>query len=244
MSLRWPPPLAHFAEGVAHLVWPPRCLACTIPTATDHFCAGCVAALTTDQPHRCTFCAGTVGPHADATNPCLRCPKAKYAFASAVRLGLYADAVRDAVLAMKQPAGELLASRLGELWATHRAAELLASSPQIVVPVPLHWRRRWSRGYNQAEELARGVARTLRLLLAAHALTRRRATDIQASQSATARWDNVKGVFAVRTPDAVRGLRVLLIDDVLTTGATCHNAAQALSAAGAAQVHVAVVAHR
>ena len=242
MSLRWR--LTQFAEGVAHLVWPPRCLACATPTSAAHFCAECVAALTTDAPHRCAFCAGTVGPHSDAAKPCLRCPKAKYAFGSAVRLGLYADAVRDAVLAMKQPAGELLASRLGELWATRRAAELLASSPQVVVPVPLHWRRRWSRGYNQAEELARGVARTLQLPLVAHALGRRRATDIQASQSATARWDNVKGVFAVRSADAVRGLRVLLIDDVLTTGATCHNAAQALSAAGAAQVHVAVVAHR
>ena len=145
---------------------------------------------------------------------------------------------------MKQPQGELLAYRLGELWAAHRRAELLASSPQVVVPVPLHWRRRWSRGYNQAEEVARGLAHALRLPLSAHALTRRRATEVQTHQSATARWDNVKGVFAARTPAAVRGLRVLLIDDVLTTGATCHNAALALSAAGAAQVHAAVVAHR
>jgi len=235
--------LIHFAEGVAHLVWPPRCLACAASTSADHFCPDCVLALTTDHPHRCVFCSGTVGPHADAARPCLRCPKAKYAFASATRLGLYADAVRDAVLSMKQPAGELLAFRLGELWATSRRAELLASSPQVVVPVPLHWRRRWARGYNQAEELARGLASTLGLPLAAHALGRR-ATESQAQQSATARWDNVKGVFAVRKPDAVRGVRVLLVDDVLTTGATCHNAAQALSVAGAAQVHVAVVAHR
>ena len=244
MSRRWPTLLSYFAEGVSHLVWPPRCLACTTPTAAEHFCADCVAALTTDHPHRCVFCAGNLGPHADAAKPCLRCPKAKYAFTSAVRFGLYADAVRLAVLAMKQPDGELLAFRLGELWATHRRAELLASSPQLVVPVPLHWRRRWSRGYNQSEELARGLAGTLGLPLAAHALSRPNAGEVQAHQSATARWDNVKGVFAVRSPDAVRGVRILLIDDVLTTGATCHNAALALSAAGAAQVHVAVVAHR
>ena len=244
MSRRWPTLLSHFAEGVSHLVWPPRCLACTTPTAAEHFCADCVTALTTDHPHRCAFCAGNLGPHADATKPCLRCPKAKYAFASAARFGLYADAVRLAVLAMKQPAGELLAFRLGELWATHRRAELLAGNPQVVVPVPLHWRRRWSRGYNQAEELARGLAATLGLPLVAHALSRRRATDVQAQQSAAARWDNVKGVFAARRPDAVRGLRVLLVDDVLTTGATAHNAALALLAGGAAQVRVAVVAHR
>ena len=244
MSRRWPNLLTHFSEGVTHLVWPPHCLACATTTAADHFCDDCATALTTDDRHRCAFCAGTVGPHADAEKPCLRCPKANFAFGSAVRLGLYAVALRDAVLTMKQPAGELLAFRLGELWATGRRAELLASSPQVVVPVPLHWRRRWSRGYNQAEEIARGLAKTLGLPLAAHALRRRQATESQTHQSATARWDNVKGVFAVRRPDAVRGLRVLLVDDVLTTGATCHNAAQALSAAGAAQVHVAVVAHR
>ena len=244
MSRRWPTLLSHFAEGVSHLVWPPRCLACATPTSAEHFCADCVTALTTDHPYRCAFCAGNLGPHADVTKPCLRCPKAKYAFGSAVRFGLYADAVRLAVLSMKQPDGELLAFRLGELWATHRRAELLASNPQVVVPVPLHWRRRWSRGYNQAEELARGLATTLGLPLAADALTRRRATDVQAQQSAAARWDNVKGVFAARRPDAVRGLRVLLVDDVLTTGATAHNAALALSAGGAAQVHVAVVAQR
>ncbi len=244
MSRNWPSVLSRFAEGVQHLVWPPRCLTCDAPTAADHFCTDCVSGLTTDHPYRCAFCAGTVGPHADATQPCLRCPKVKYAFGSAVRFGLYADAVRRAVLQMKQPDGELLAFRLGELWATHRRDELLATHPQVIVPVPLHWRRRWQRGYNQAEELARGLAATLRLPLAAHALRRQRATDLQANQSATARWDNVKDVFAVRSAAGVRGLRVLLVDDVLTTGATCHYAARALSQAGAAQVHAAVVAHR
>jgi len=244
MRPTWPTALSDFAEGVAHLVWPPHCLACAAPTAADHFCGDCVSALTTDHPHRCQFCAGTVGPHADAAGPCLRCAKSKFAFGSAVRFGLYADAVRRAVLAMKEPQGELLASRLGELWATHRRAELLATRPQVVVPVPLHWRRRWSRGYNQAEELARGLARALQLPLAARVLSRRRATELQTHQSATARWDNVKGVFAVRSPASVRGLRVLLVDDVLTTGATCHFAAAALLGAGAAQVHAAVVAHR
>ena len=131
-----------------------------------------------------------------------------------------------------------------DLQVLHRRAELLAARPQVIVPVPLHWRRWRRRGYNQAEELARGLARTLRLPLAAHALRRQRATDLQANQSATARWDNVKDVFAVRSAAGVRGLRVLLVDDVLTTGATCHFAAAALLGAGAAQVHAAVVAHR
>ena len=244
MSPVWPPAVARLVEGSAHLVWPPRCLACDAGTAADHFCANCVTALTADHPHKCRFCSANVGPHTDPVEKCPRCAKSKFAFASAVRLGLYGDAVRLAVLRMKQPEGELLAFRLGELWATHRRAELLASAPQVVVPVPLHWRRRWGRGYNQAEEVARGLARTLDLPMAAHALSRRKATDLQTHQSATARWDNVRDVFAVRRPADVRGLRVLLADDVLTTGATCHFAAQALLRAGAAQVQAAVVAHR
>ena len=229
MPISWPTAVNRLAEGALHLVWPPQCVNCGTPTRVEHFCPGCVAALTTDQPHHCRRCSGNVGPHADPAAACPRCEKWSYAFASAVRFGLYGGVLRDAVLRLKQPDGELLAFRLGELWATHRRSELLAASPQVVVPVPLHWRRRWSRGYNQAEEVARGLAKSLGLPLAASALSRRRATELQSEKSATARWDNVRDVFVASRPGDVRGLRVLLVDDVLTTGATCHYAALALS---------------
>jgi ComF family protein len=238
------PHLRELLRGTLDLVWPPRCLVCDAGVPAGHFCDACRLALTTDHPHRCRFCAGNVGPHADPTKPCLRCEKTPFAFASACRFGYYDGVLRLAVIRLKHTAGELLASRLGELWAESRRADLLACAPQVVVPVPLHWRRRWQRGYNQSEELARSLAATLGLPVVADALRRTRATDFQPALSATQRWANVKGVFSVRRPDMVRGLRVMLVDDVLTTGATCDAAAGALFAAGAAQVHVAVLSHR
>lgn len=91
----------------------------------------------------------------------------------------------------------------------------------VVVPVPLHWRRRLSRGYNQSEYLADGIARELGAKVDNQCVTRHHYNKSQASQSHHAeRWDNVEGIFRVNHPDRLRGKHLLLVDDVLTTGAT------------------------
>jgi ComF family protein len=102
-----------------------------------------------------------------------------------------------------------------------------------VVPVPLHWRRRWERGFNQAELLARGIARKWHIPLV-RVLRRMRHTPTQTSLSNTARRKNVAAAFACRR--AVVGRRILLVDDVLTTGATAAACAAALRRSGAARV--------
>lgn len=91
----------------------------------------------------------------------------------------------------------------------------------VVVPVPLHWRRRLSRGYNQSEYLADGIARELGVKVDNQCVVRRHYNKSQASQPHHAeRWDNVEGIFRVSSPDRLRGKHLLLVDDVLTTGAT------------------------
>lgn len=232
----------YLVGGAARLVWPPACLVCDVDLLAGHFCDACRAALLADGGDTCPRCASPVGPYVDLDGGCARCRGDVFHFAGAVRFGPYAGVLRDAVLKMKSGGGEVLAGRLGELWAGSRRDELLRGDPQVVVPVPLHWRRRWHRGYNQSDELALAVARVLGRPCLRRCLARTRHTPLQsAAVTPTERRENVRGRF--RAGGRVRGLRVLLVDDVLTTGATADQCAVALLACGAAQVRVAALAH-
>jgi ComF family protein len=105
----------------------------------------------------------------------------------------------------------------------------------VVVPMPLHWRRKWQRGFNQAELLARRTARRCGIPVA-NAVRRIRPTSAQAGLSNAQRRENVAGAFRFKTRRAIQGRRVLLIDDVMTTGATASACALALKRGGAASV--------
>ena len=109
------------------------------------------------------------------------------------------------------------------------------------MPVPLHWRRRLERGYNQAEALADALARRLGLR-SARPLRRVKATAILAGAGRTERLERLRGAFRARRARPLDGRTVLLVDDILTTGATCGSAARALKKAGAARVVAVVVA--
>lgn len=217
-----------------------------IDTATRSgcVCSTCRGELTSDSAATCPRCAETVGPHTDTTAGCMNCRSRRFSFAGAVRLGAYQGKLRDAVLLAKHEGGEPLAEELGALLGTTRTAPLNAVAAEAVVPVPLHWQRRWARGYNQSEAVARGLAHVLGLPCRPRWLIRTRPTAQQRLVSAAARWENVRGAFRTGFGVRVRGVRILLVDDVLTTGATVDAAAAALMSAGAAQVSVAVIAHR
>jgi ComF family protein len=144
---------------------------------------------------------------------------------------------------MKKGSGEALAEAMGDLWAAESEGRIRGLQADVVIPVPLHWWRRWRRGYNQSETLARAVARRLSLPCRPLWLRRVRHTPLQTLQSPSARHANVRGAFLSRRSANLRGRIVLLIDDVLTTGSTCSEAARALKAAGAARIVVAVLAH-
>lgn len=232
--------------AASDLLWPRRCYLCAAPLPEepnpDCFCPACAAAITTDPHATCPRCASTVGPHADTTDGCPRCRAEKFAFESAVRLGPYDGALREAILRAKQSGGEGIAETLGRVWAVARREQLRALRPDVLVPVPLHWGRRWSRGFNQSGAVSRGLAAVLGVPLLPFAVRRVRPTPKQVGTSRAERLRNVEGAFA--PANRLTDLRVLLIDDVLTTGATASAASRALRDAGAAQVAVAVLAHR
>jgi ComF family protein len=154
--------------------------------------------------------------------------------------GLYTGNLRKAILHLKFHGREYLGHRLGALLARAWAA-LPELDSAIVAPVPLHPSRRRERGFNQAELLARGLVRSLRkeesgLRLVAGTLRRIRATVPQVGLSVRARRENVSGVFSVGRPEDVRNRTVVVVDDVMTTGATLSACAAALKRAGAARV--------
>jgi ComF family protein len=231
-------------RGVVDLLYPPSCRFCGAATAggVRPFCTPCEAALTEDPFATCPRCGSSIGPYALLEDGCSRCRDDRFRFDAVIRLGRYRDTLREAVIRSKHSAEELLAHGLGVLLADRIVSTLGAEAASAVVPVPLHWLRRWQRGYNQAEAIAEAVADGLRLPFQPRALRRIRYTRAQTRQSRTQRRENLRGVFRPSVWADLRGRTVLLVDDVLTTGATCHEAARALKVAGANRVLVAVLA--
>lgn len=146
----------------------------------------------------------------------------------------YGEGVRHRVYALKYGGARRLGGQMGRDMA--KAPMELPVMPDALVPVPLHWTRRLSRGFNQAEVLARGLAAQTGLSVDTRLLKRRRRTRRNALLDHGMRLSNVSGAFAL-TGD-VRGLRLLLIDDVLTTGSTASQCARVLAEGGAAWVGV------
>ncbi len=186
-------------------------------------CSGCDLELMGGQ--RGAFCAGC----AVLLDPLTPKPCAAVGTAA---LFEYGGPMADAIGRYKYGARTDLAVRLGRLMAD--ASLPWIGSVDVVVPVPLHWRRRLARGFNQASLLARPVARALRAKLCLSSLRRVRATRSQVGLSGVDRYKNVRGAFRARLRPEVRN--VLLVDDVRTTGATLFECARELHCAGAESV--------
>ncbi|MDO8411225.1 MAG: ComF family protein [Phenylobacterium sp.] len=173
---------------------------------------------------------------------CAACEARPRAFARARAACVYDETSRDPILQLKHADRQDLAPLFAR-WLS-RAADGLVEEASAITPVPLHASRLFSRRFNQAAEIARGLARLRDRPYLPDVLVRRRATESQGGKSGSGRKRNVAGAFVVppgRTHQ-VAGRNILLVDDVLTTGATADGCARALLAAGAARVDLAVVA--
>jgi ComF family protein len=231
----------------AELIYPPRCTFCREeilgPADGILVCRTCRKQLTAGGRAACPRCATSLeGGPATATGACPRCRDVDWQFSAAFRLGRYRDELREAVLRMKHPADEPLAAAVGRMLATLRLAELSAWRPEVVVPVPMHWRRRLGRGANSPDLLAAILARRLKIRAGIGALARLRLTRPQNELPPEDRAENIRGAFRIKSSWDFRGARVLLVDDVMTTGATAHETAGVLRRGGASDVAVAVVA--
>jgi ComF family protein len=171
---------------------------------------------------------------------CRRCARRAPPFDAAIAAFRYAAPVDLAVHRLKYGADFLAARWLGEALAAAVQADRELPLPELLIPVPLHANRLRLRGYNQAHECARVVARSLRLALRPQLARRPRATEDQIGKSAAQRRRNLRGAFTVDA--AITDRRVALIDDVMTTGSTVSELARACRRAGAAHIEVWTVA--
>jgi ComF family protein len=227
------------AAFAAQLLWPARCAACDVLVAAEaSFCVACAPTLL----RLGEACPGCALPFTGVG--CRRCASEPLPFLRARAALAYGGAIADAILRFKHGGHAHLARPLGRVFATALQVEL----PHVdaLLPVPLHPRRLRARGFNQAIELVRGARPAGRPRgwppLWPDSLRRIRDTPALGRHSPRERRALVAGAFAVPHPDRVRGARLLLVDDVMTTGATLAGCAHALREAGAAEVRVAVLA--
>ena len=221
-------------------LFPRSCPPCGEPLApgsVSDLCPTCTAALVPPRSTLCVRCGGAVAAPSAVCGACLARPPA---FASAVALGPYRAGPGDpnvlarTVQCLKYRGHRTLAAPLAELL----AAQYPFAAGALLVPVPLHTARLRSRGFNQALLLARGLARRRSLALAPRLLVRARPTEEHAGLGAEARRRNVRDAFRIRSGPPLAGRSMVLVDDVLTTGATADACARALLAAGAGRVDV------
>lgn len=238
---------AVWRSGV-QLMLPPRCALCDLDLADetaagDTFCAACRATLISETRAACPKCglAIAIGTRGDCPN----CAGRRFAFERVARAGTYEGPLREAVLRAKNLAGEPVGAALG-CWLAQCASEqwddVLRTDGLLVTCVPSYWLRRLRRGTNSAAVIAQTLAAELKLPTGLDLLVCRKSIEKQSSLPPSERRRNVRGAFRVSWGYDIRGATILLVDDVLTTGATAQEIARMLRRAGAARVLVAVVA--
>jgi ComF family protein len=231
---------------IGHLidaVLPPRCLKCgSLVTAPESLCAACWPDLRFLGNPCCACCGYPFEIEVGANAVCAACAATPPLYQRGRAALAYDPGCKDLILSFKHADRTELAKPFAR-WMARAGQELLVDC-DLIVPVPLHWQRLLARRYNQAALLATALGRLSGKPVVPDALERRRATAKQGHLSRLGRRRNVQGAFGLRRPGrpALAGKHVLLIDDVITTGATAEGCCRVLLANGAASVDVLALA--
>lgn len=204
-------------------------------------CRGCISSMQRIE-HACGRCGAPIPSVVGPVENCLHCRQGRWPAHRVHGFGVYQGTLSQAVVLMKQPGSEPLARSLGRLM-----GRWLRSLPDQqpfdwIIPTPKHWIQRLTRSHNSSELLAESIGPILKTPVDRHCLLRIRSTAKQGTLLRHERAENVRGAFKVGHPTTVRGKRLLVIDDILTSGATAAEMVSVMYAAGAKQIEVACLA--
>ena len=225
------------------LIYPLFCVICgaKVPADSGELCASCLETFPKNEPPFCPFCGQGSLCESDPAL-CPSCHGRPFVFDRAWSAALYQGAVRDCLHHFKYRERALLAKPLAGLLVRFAERHLPLTSFDAIVSVPLSRRRERERGFNQAALLSQEISRVSHLPLLKDCLLRFRETPSQITLSKEERLHNVAGAFRIKTPSAVEGRRLLLVDDIFTTGATANACATTLKETGAVSVSVLTLA--
>lgn len=235
-------------DALASIFFPAPCWICDEPLTSASLIPICDLCISEIQPFDGLQCQGCGRPFASPVvaesieKICFVCRRGAYGFERARSYGLYNDALSGAILLLKYESLHRLGAWFADRLVPIVREEFGGVEFDAVVPVPLHPSRQRERGYNQAELIARPLAKRLHLKMATYLLVRTRPRPAKSVLTLKERWESVRGAYETRTGAKVDKLRILLVDDVFTTGATLDACARALREAGAASVHGVTVA--
>ncbi len=227
------------------LLCPPRCVFCG--TELPHrkqdiaLCGPCHRELTRGDGPFCEGCGAFTTVEGAGATSCPWCWTHRFHFDQVVPYRPYRGQIRRAILQLKRYPATGLCHVLARLFLAKRRGRLKANHFDLVVPVPLYWYRRFRRGHNPAEQFGACLARLLKVPFFGHVLRRTRPTRSQRGLPPKQRFGNVRRAFAVDRAYDLTDASVLVVDDILTTGATSSEIARVLKAAGASKVTVAVL---
>ncbi len=226
------------------LLYPRRCIGCGVssPETFRYICWDCWSDAARVEPPFCALCGDPVSGAVDHDFICYSCSAEKPAFDGARSTVRYDGVVGEALRQLKYEKALWLAPDMAELLHNCLDAEYSGRSFDLLIPVPLHHVRRRARGYNQSAVLAHELSRRVGYPSVPGLLRRIRPTTTQTNLTAKQRLSNVVGAFQYRGEKRLASRRVLLVDDVMTTGATVNACAKTLKEGGAVSVHVITVA--
>jgi competence protein ComFC len=231
------------AQAGGHVLWPGRCLACkaAVLPSDDRLCQSCWQELSKAvSAEYCRRCGRDVSPYGIVLGRCGHCQDKQYQYDGIIRVGRYESTLRSMTLSLKFAERTEWAATLSGMLRQAVMAVGMHAAFDCLVPVPLHWRRRLGRGFNQSHLLAKGLK--LPSVPVSTDLVRIRNTEQQWNLKPPQRRRNVKGAFAVRKGHPFDGKTVALVDDITTSGATLEECAKILKQAGAQKVVALVIA--
>ncbi len=233
--------------GISELVFPRRCALCReqlLDGILYDVCESCKSKITVHVGAACTVCARPMDGelHEAGVIRCGRCRIKSPPYDKTIFCLRYENEVRELLHLLKFSGREGLVYLFAPMMSSRLYREPERAEIDFVVPVPLHYRRLLKRGFNQSYLLAREVARDLAIKMACEALIRKKDTKAQFEHTRSERFKNIRGAFAVRDAALVKGRKLLLVDDIMTSGATMYEASKTLKKAGARKVYCLVAA--